>query len=103
MVSYPINVKRASYRGTNLKRQRETADHNRIAAELERYINDALKAQTEPVKVYGYYEIAQAAGYSEKIVRDMCFSIDGGSNGFTAIRSDLTYEQAMELNRKGES
>jgi hypothetical protein len=102
MVTYPIRVKRASYRGVNAKKCEQAAEYNRIASELEAYINNLLKEQSAPVQSYIYGEIAAATGYDEKDVREICFSIDCGHNGFTAVRRGLTYEQAEELSHRCE-
>jgi uncharacterized protein YerC len=59
-----------------------------------------LLKQTDPVHVYLYHTIASETGVDEEIVRRLCFAIDGGSGGFTAIRHDMTYDEAMEANRK---
>lgn len=95
MVTYPIHVKRDAYRGANPKRRFKALETNRIAFELEECINPQLKAQTEPVKEYSYYEIANATGYSVTVVRDLCFCIDCGHHGFTAIKHGMSYEEAM--------
>lgn len=99
MVTHPIHVKRSNYRGADPKKRQKAADQNRIAAELESYINGLLRNQTAPIQVYLYYQIATATGYAESVVRDLCFVIDGGHNGFTAIKAGLTYEQAIEQNK----
>lgn len=99
MVTYPICVKRSSYRGADQRKREKASEHNRIASELETYINGLLKVQEPPVQSYMYYQIAAATGYSEEIVRELCFSIDCGHNGFTAIRSGLSFEQAIELSQ----
>jgi hypothetical protein len=67
-----------------------------VIAEIEKAINDLLLQQTAPIQVYDYGQIAQLTGYSQDFIREIGFSIDGGHNGFTAIRHDLTYEQALE-------
>lgn len=101
MVAYPIHVKRSNYRGADQKKRSKAAEQNRIAAELENYINDLLQRQEDPIHSYLYHQISAATGYSEQTVRDLCFVIDGGHNGFTAIKPGLTYEQAMEQLRGG--
>lgn len=95
MVSYPIRVKGDAYRGADPKKKAKAAEINRIAAALERAINDILEAQREPIKTYSYFEIAQRAGFSVKVVEKLCFSIDSGGNGFTAIRKSTSYEDAI--------
>lgn len=102
MVIYPIHVKRFGYRGADRRKREKASEHNRIASELETYINGLLKVQESPVQSYLYYQIAAATGYSEEVVRELCFSIDCGHNGFTAIRSGLAFEQAMELSQRGD-
>lgn len=62
---------------------------------LERLINKMLLAQERPIQTYMYYEIAHASGYPIELVRKLCFSIDCGGNGFTAIKPGMTYEEAM--------
>lgn len=101
MVKYPIHVKRSSYRGANRLKQEKASEHNRIAQDLEIYINGLLKKQTAAIQSYLYNEIASATDCSEELVRELCFSIDCGHNGFTAIRSDLSYEQAMDISKNG--
>jgi hypothetical protein len=84
MVNYPVHVPRKNYRGSNTVIQIKTNERNRIAAELERYINQRIKEQKEETKVYLYYEIASATGNSLELVREILFGVDGGHNGFTA-------------------
>jgi uncharacterized protein (DUF2344 family) len=84
MVSYPIHIARDSYRGNDARKKQKAADHNRDVAELQRKINEMLKEQTEPVKVYDWMTIARDTGFSYEFVKKVGYSIDGGSNGFTA-------------------
>jgi hypothetical protein len=85
MVSYPIHIARDSYRGSDARKRQKTSDHNRDAAELEQKINEMLREQTEPVKVYDWATIAWDTGLSYEFVKKVGYSIDGGSNGFTAV------------------
>jgi len=62
---------------------------------LESLINGLLQQQEAPVQIYYYQEFASMSGYAEELVRRLCFAIDGGSTGFTAIRKGLTQEQAF--------
>lgn len=101
MITHPIHVPRSNYRGADPKKRQKAAEQNRIAADLEKHINGRIQVQVAPVQVYLYYQIAADTGYSEKVVRDLCFGIDAGGNGFTAIRPGLTYEQAMEAHSRG--
>ncbi|MBZ2207138.1 hypothetical protein [Massilia soli] len=94
MVSYPIHIRRDTYRGRDPHKQQKALDHNRNVAELERKINEMLQAQTEPIKVYMWAEIARATGFSYDFVAEVGYTIDGGSGGFTATApggiTDLT-------------
>ena len=102
MVSHPIHVKRNAYRGSDAKKRLKASTENRTAMQLETYINELLKAQVAPVQVYGYQEISSGTGVDYEVVRNLCFSIDCGNGGFTAIRNGLTVDQALDLAAKGE-
>lgn len=96
MVTFPIRVTRNRYAGSNPRKRAEATETNRIAAELEKYINNQLETQTEPTKTYLYHDIATATGYDVAIVRDLCFAIDCGHNGFTALKVGMSFEQATQ-------
>ena len=102
MVTYPIVVKRSGYRGSDKRMRQKAAEHNRIASELEAYINGQLRIQTAPIQTYNYYEITEATCYSAETVNRLCFSIDCGHNGFTAYKYGMTREQAIEANHQAE-
>lgn len=95
MVTYPIHVHGSTYRGRDARKRQKAAEANRIAADLTRIINEMLLKQQEPIRAYDWMEISDASGYSLEVVREFGYSIDCGSNGFTAWRHDLTYDQAM--------
>ena len=97
-VKYPIHVGRDNYRGADARKRLKTAEHNSAAMALEQSINAMLLEQKTPIRSYGYDEISNRTGYSITLVAKLCYSIASGSNGFTAIRKDLTYEQAMNEN-----
>ncbi|MBR7928754.1 hypothetical protein [Burkholderia ambifaria] len=99
MVTYPVSVRRDGYRGKDARKKRKAADFNEIAAAVENYVNGLLYEQQEPVRSYGYNEIASALGYDVKAVRDVGFSIDGGHNGFTAYKRGMTATQALDAIR----
>lgn len=101
MKTYPVHVARSNYRGADPKKRARAAAHNRDAALLESCANEMLKKQTDAVHVYGWAELANATGLPYERVAELGFSIDGGSNGFTAWRHDLTYDAAMEACRTG--
>ena len=69
MVTYPINVRRDGYRGSDSKKRAKVQAINQIASKLESHINEMLKAQTEPIRVYSYHEIATATGIDYETVR----------------------------------
>jgi hypothetical protein len=97
MVTYPIHVTRHSYRGSNPKKRAKAQAINDVASKLEAYINEKLKNQSEPIRVYLFQEIAVETGIDYETVRNLGGSIDGGSGGFTAYKSGLTQGQAMDL------
>lgn len=97
MVTYPIRITRDGYRGNNPTRRAKAQRANEAASRLEDHINEKLKNQREPVRVYLYHEIAAETGIGLETVRTIGQSIDGGSGGFTAFRSGLSQEQAMDL------
>ncbi len=96
MVTYPIRVSRTVYRGADPKKRAKASSLNRVAAEIEAYINGQLQKQERPVQVYDYWDIAEATGHSIELVRDLCYSIDGGSNGFTATKPGMPFNVAMD-------
>lgn len=97
MVTYPIRVARNGYRGADPKKKIKANRENQIAHDLESKLNDLLLKQTAPVKVYLWHEISRVTGIPEDIVGRLGYSIDCGSNGFTAWRHDLSYEKAMSM------
>lgn len=95
MVTYPAYVGRESYSGSNQRLRAKASSHNRDAVKLEHYVNELLQKQAEPIRTYLWHEIAQGVGLSYDVVEKLGYSIDCGSNGFTAIKLGMTYEQAM--------
>jgi hypothetical protein len=102
LVTYPITVDRSSYRGSDRVKILKAIERNKIASRLEEYINNKLKNQEASIKSYSYHEISSDTGVPLETVRDLCFSIDCGHNGFTAIRHGLTLDEAMESSKRGE-
>jgi hypothetical protein len=84
MVSYPIYIARDGYRGNDPKKRQRTQHHNQKVAELERLINEMLKKQTREVQTYLWMDIATETGMDYNFIKDVGYSIDGGSGGFTA-------------------
>lgn len=101
MVTHPIHIPRKNYRGRDQKKLRKMIEQSQIAGDLERKINDLLLQQKEPIKTYLWMEISRLTGYFYETVKELGYGIDGGSNGFTAWRHDLTYEQANEMSQLG--
>jgi len=96
MVTYPIRIPHKHYGGRDPKKQRKIQENNNFASALESIINDLILKQERPIQSYIYHEISTFSGYPVELIREVCFSIDGGHNGFTVIRKDLTYDQAMK-------
>lgn len=86
MVIYPIYVPRRNYRGANPSKRQKTVERNLIAAKLEEHINARVLQQTSEYQIYLYHEIAHETGFDIEIVREICFGIDCGHNGFTVAR-----------------
>jgi hypothetical protein len=55
-----------------------------------------LEQQQEPICSYLYHEIAWETGHDVELVRRLCFAVDCGGNGFTVIRQEMTFQQAVE-------
>lgn len=106
MVTYPVHVRRDNYRGANAKRQAKAAETNRYASRIEQAANRLIQAQREPIRPYHWMEISEESDVPYEIVRDLGFSIDCGSNGFTAIRPGLSnedYQKAMRGEQVGDT
>lgn len=97
MVTYPIHVRRDGYRGKDPRKRLRADTTNRIASELEKHINKLLKEQQEPITSYDYHTIARATGHDAETVRTLCFSIDCGHNGFTAVKHGLSFDEAWDM------
>lgn len=95
MVDYPISVRRQNYHGANQKLRAKAAAHNRDASQLEKHVNALLLKQVEPIRVYLWHEIAPGVGLPYDVVAELGYSIDAGSNGFTAIKPGMSYPQAI--------
>lgn len=101
MVTNPISVRRNPFRGSNASNKAKVQQENRTASILEVHINNQLTAQASPVRDYQCHQIARETGIDESVVRDLCFSIDCGDNGFTAYRQDLSLEDAADFLQPG--
>ena len=90
MVTYPVRGPRKHYGGSDPTKRRKIAERNAIAVELEEFINSRIKAEIEkggtfPYKQFIYGFMAHETRYDEETIREICFAIDGGSNGFTVV------------------
>lgn len=94
MKTYPISTDRDHYRGSNPSKQRKAAEYNRIAARVEKYLNDDLSKKPEDA-VYQYlsFHVARELGEDADIVQRVIFGIDCGHNGVTIVKGD--FERAM--------
>lgn len=99
MITYPITVRRNSYLGPNAGKRRMATDENAMAETLEQFVNELLKVQEQPLQQYSYQRIADGTQLPLDDVRRICFSIDGGQDGFTAYKRGMTLEQALHAPR----
>jgi hypothetical protein len=86
MVSLPIHVQRKNYGGRDSKKRAKIAEQNRVAGELEKYINGQIEEMESGTHTFLYGYIAHDTEYDEEMVRKLCFSIDCGHNGFTVTK-----------------
>jgi hypothetical protein len=83
MVTYPIHVSRKRYGGRNLARLRNSQEHNRLAEQLENYLNAKIEQNSNQTQVYLYAQIAIDLGFSVDAIRAVLFAVDSGHNGLT--------------------
>ena len=87
MATYPLRLERKSYNGRDPKKQRKVAERNRITAELEEHINSEIEKRGGGV--FSYAEIARATGYDLEVVRNICYPVACGSNGFIVCGAEF--------------
>lgn len=92
MVTYPVRVKRNNYRGNDARKKSVAAQENRDAYQIEQTANRLIQAQVQDIKVYLWMEISRESDVDFETVRRLGFSIDCGSNGFTATRPGYVME-----------
>jgi hypothetical protein len=80
VATYPVRLERKSYNGRDPKKQSKVAERNRITGELEKHINSEIEQHGGGV--FSYALIAHATGYPVELVREICFPIACGHNGF---------------------
>ncbi|MGV3679781.1 MAG: hypothetical protein ACO1PM_08655 [Acidovorax sp.] len=100
MVQYPIVTQRDRYRGKDASKTEKARRFNDASARIEAHLNRQLQNQEQPIKIYLYSVIANELGLSRETVAKCCMVVDGGSNGLTAYRHDMTLEQALEAQSK---
>lgn len=87
MPVYPIRVPRERYRGSKPGIARKVAEHNRLAAALEEYLNKWIAERDEPIQLHLYGLIAADMNLPVETVRGILFGVDCGHNGLT-VRKD---------------
>jgi hypothetical protein len=100
MVTYPIYVNRATYRGADKRKRQQAADYSSDASLLEDFCNALLEKQTAAIQTYDWWDISRGCGLSLDRVAELGYSIAGGSNGFTAARRGLSPAQAIEASKR---
>lgn len=95
MVSYPVYVARNPYRGNDKKKTAKASQDNQDAARIEEACNRLIQNQTQPVQSYMWLEVSRESGVDYETVRRLGYSIDGGSNGFTATRPGMTQDEIV--------
>jgi CRISPR/Cas system type I-B associated protein Csh2 (Cas7 group RAMP superfamily) len=83
MVTYPVHVQREAYRGKEDKLKQEAIEYNRLAGELESYINKKVEESDEYELIIIYDSIAAKLHLPLDLVRKILYSVDGGDNGIT--------------------
>jgi len=86
MVSYPINVPRKHYGGAKPRLRQKASDYNRLARELEDYLNQRIAASDAETQTYLYPSIGRDTGIPLEIVRQILFGVDCGHNGLTVYK-----------------
>lgn len=100
MRGYPVHVPIDPYRGRDPRRMRKRDEYNRVAKRIEDYLNaDLAKLPDHTIKVYLSYWIALDIREDPKLVKDIVFGIDAGSNGVTICKGD--FELAMKRKQAG--
>ena len=89
MTPYPVRVPRDYYRGRDARRTRKADEFNRVAARVEAYINDQVAKWDDDefgALMSGF--IAIELREDPKLVHDVIYGIDCGSNGVTVCKGD---------------
>lgn len=81
MPSYPIEVERRHFRGSDHRKRVKAEEFNRDAAILEEYVNAQILKTKETRFLFS--QIARATGFSRERVREILYSVGCSDNGFT--------------------
>ena len=86
MVAYPVYVPPKKYSGRKENLRREMIERNRIASEIESYINKKVAESDDDKVIIMYDSIAAHLGYPSSLVCDILFPVDCGHNGITITK-----------------
>ena len=86
MVAYPVSVPRKTYSGGKNYLKREMIEYNRIASEIESYVNKKVAESDDDKVIIIYDSIAAHLGYPSSLVCDILFPVDCGHNGITITK-----------------
>jgi hypothetical protein len=89
MVTYPVHVQKKTYRGKKDKLKQEASEYNRLAGELESYINKKVAESDEYELIIIYDSIAASLHLPLDLVREILYSVDGGDNGITVRKQKV--------------
>ncbi len=86
---FPIRVPRKQYKGSKDSLRRKTVEHNQCAVRIERYLNDRIVADPNPIQTYTYEFIALDLDLTAEQVREILFGVDCGHNGLMVAKSSV--------------
>ncbi len=94
MKTTPIYAPRQNYRGRDARKAAKCDHFNRVAAKVERYLNQEIaKLPDDTIQSFLSYWIAREIGEDSALVHRIVSGIDGGSNGVTVWKGD--YDRAI--------
>lgn len=86
MKTYPISIPVELYRGSNRTKKQTSLARISLARNVEEYINNKMKIETQETRVFKIHEIANAIHSSPDLVRDILHEYDSGSGGVTVSK-----------------
>ncbi len=95
MVSYPIRIRRSSYRGSDSKKAAKAKEEDAAAARLEQHVIALLLRQRNPSAIYSFNTISIDAGVDIELGRRIMIATFGPSNGFTAQPPNIRERREM--------